>query len=63
MHTVYVLKDVEYQHILCGAKPETYADTLQVVCALKAGVAALVSVQLHHQPIAVLELTDFVLHA
>ena len=63
MHTVYVLKDAEYQHILTGAKPETYADTLQVVCALRAAEAALVSVQLHHQPTAVLEPTDFVLHA
>ena len=63
MHTVYVLKDVEYLHTLCGAKLETYADTHQVVCALKADVAALVFVQPHHQLTAVLEQMDFVLHA
>ena len=63
MHTVYVLKDAEYQHFLCGAKPETYAVFLPVVYALKADVAALVSVLQLHQPTAVLEATDFVLHA
>ena len=62
MHTVYVLKDVEYQHILCGAKPETYADTLQVVCALKAGVAAQHSVTHQEQFSAALEQVTFAIH-
>jgi hypothetical protein len=62
-HTVYVLKDAEYQHISTGAKLVTYVDTQQVVCALKAAEAALVSVQQLLQPIAVLEPTDFALHA
>ena len=63
MHTVYVLKDAEYLHILCGVKPETYAGFLPVVYALKADVAVLVSVLQLHQPTAVLEPMDFVLHA
>jgi hypothetical protein len=63
MHTVYVLKDAEYQHISTGVRPEIYADTQQVACALKAAVAALASVQQLRQPIAVLEPMDFVLHA
>jgi hypothetical protein len=63
MHTVYVLKDVEYPHISCGAKLETYADTRQAACALKVAVAVPVSVQQLLQPIAVSEPMDFVLHA
>ena len=62
-HTVYVLKDAEYLHISCGAKLETYADSQQAACALKAAEAAPVFVQLHHRPIAVLVPTDFALHA
>jgi hypothetical protein len=63
MHTVYVLKDAEYQHTSTGVKPETYAVFLPVVCALKAAEAVLVSVLQLHQPTAVLEQMDFVLHA
>ena len=63
MHTVYALKAAEYQHISTGVKPEIYADTQQVVCALKADVVVLVSVQPLHRPTAVLEPMDFVLHA
>jgi hypothetical protein len=63
MHTVYVLKDAEYQHISCGVKPETYAVFLPAVCALKAAEAALVSDLQLHQATAVLEPMDFVLHA
>jgi hypothetical protein len=62
-HTVYVLKDAEYQHISCGARLETCADSLPGACALKAAEAALVFVQQLLQLIAVLEPMDFVLHA
>ena len=63
MHTVYVLKDAEYLHILCGARPETYADSQQAACVLKAAVAVQVFVQQLHQLTAVLEPMDFALHA
>jgi hypothetical protein len=63
MHTVYVLKDAEYLHILCGARPETYADSQQAVFVLKVVAEALASVQQLLQLIAVLEPTDFALHA